>query len=418
MNIKIARLPKRIARFISDNKVFMAAVTAGLAIIIAVSVLIRGSDPAAPGNQTAGTLSADTSVNESESTVANEETQAEDPTIYPEETIEFQLPDIAASYLQTDIYTTIDNNVFMDALLYTGYNIQKHRADGMMWEYVPSASKAGLGYLSNISYGGGCSGYETDSNGRPNITRFEQGNLVCASFVTYVYFNYLPNVAGIDTSALTRPVSSVNAHSFYTAAQDWVAKGYCEYIPFEYEVLGALGNSFIKFTPSREIPIGSLVIFCNPKTSMTAGSHVTIYAGSANGYDWLYHVGNKNGPEFCAVQRMNFGPNARWPIAVITPPNIIRFSPVLEIELVDKAGKPIVGSEFTLKHPASGKEISLGVTDSSGKIIANDLSYGDFELVQTVPAGYSSKTTNHTIQISGVNNSYNKIRIVNTKEKS
>ncbi|MBQ4322725.1 MAG: hypothetical protein IJC19_02160, partial [Clostridia bacterium] len=118
------------------------------------------------------------------------------------------------------------------------------------------------------------------------------------------------------------------------------------------------------------------------------------------------------------IQRMNFGPNARFPIAVITPPNIINITPTLEIELVDKAGNPIVGSEFILKHPTSGKEISLGTTDESGKLVRTDLSYGDFELVQIVPEGYSCQNTTNTIKITGVNNSYNKIRIVNTKLKS
>lgn len=411
MDFNIRKLPKQILRFLSDHKLFIAAAAAVFIATIVAVLLSRGTGP----EQASGAPSPDTSAIESESSVASGETRTEDPTIYPEETITFQVPDIDTSYLQTDIYTTIDNNIFMDSLIYTGYNITKHRADGMMWKYVFSADKAGLGYLSKISYGGGSSGYETDANGKPDIPRFEEGNLVCASFATYVFFNYLPNVAGIDTSALTRPKSSVNAHSFYTAAKDWVEKGYCEYIPFDYKVLGALGSSFIEFTPSQEIPIGSLIIFCNPKTSMTDGSHVAIYAGHKNGYDWLYHVGTKNGPEFCAVQRMNFGPNARWPLAVITPPNNIRFTPVLEIELVDRAGKPISGSEFILKHPTSGKEISLGTTDDAGKLVRTDLSYGDFELVQIVPDGYASKSTTNTIKITGVNNSYNTIRIVNTK---
>lgn len=423
MNIRIAKRYRRILHFLAANKVSIATVAAVLVVTTAVLISVWCKRPDAAEQQPSST---GPSVSESESilatesdpTVATEETEPEEPTLYPEETVEFQLPEKETSYLQTDIYTTIDNNVFMDALLYTGYNITKHRADGMMWDFVPAADKRGLGYLSNISYGSGCTGYETDANGRPNIARFEQGNLVCASFVTYVYFNYLPNVAGIDTSALTKPGYSLSADSFYTAAKDWVAKGYSEYIDFDYDVLGGLGTSFIRFKPSREIPIGSLVIFCNPKTSMYAGSHVTIYAGYANGYDWLYHVGNNNGPEFCAVQRMNFGPNARWPIAVITPPNIVNFTPTLEIELVDKAGKPIVGSEFILKHPTSGKEISLGATDGNGKLVKTDLSYGDFELVQIVPEGYSCQTTTNTIKITGVNNSYNKIRIVNTKIKS
>ena len=406
----------KIFKYIAVHKVSLAMAVAVLVVTAAVVISLWHTGPDTTENHLSDTLSTDPSVTETESTTATEETEA--TVRYPEEIIDFPVSDIAVSYLQTDIFTTIDNNIFMDALIYTGYNITKHRDDGRMWEYIYSADKRGLGYLSNISYGGGCSGYETDDSGRPNIARFEKGNLVCASFVTYVYFNYLPNVAGIDTSALTRPTSSVNAHSFYTAAKDWVEKGYCRYIPFDYKVLGALGSSFIKFTHEEEIPIGSLVVFCNPKTSMSDGSHVAVYAGYKNGYDWLYHVGTANGPEFCAVQRMNFGPNARWPIAVITPPNNIRFTPVLEIELVDKTGAPIPGSEFILKHPTSGKEISLGTTDENGKLVRTDLSYGDFELVQIVPEGYSCQTTSHTIQISGVNNSCNTVRIVNTKEQS
>ena len=418
MGNKTSNYAKRILRFMAVNKFSMITIAVALSLLVAVFTLMRLYDIDITQEHASGSTTATTgtTATESQTTEATEETQ--EATIYPEEIFEFQKPDKAVEYLQTDIYTTIDNNIFMDSLLYTGYNITKHRADGMMWDFVPAADKKGLGYLSKISYGAGCTGYETNEEGKPDIPLFERGDLVCASFVTYVYFNYLPNVAGIDTSSLTRPGKSVSADSFYTAAKDWVAKGYSEYISFDYKVLGALGNSFIRFTPSKEIPIGSLVIFCNPKTSMSAGSHVAIYAGYANGYDWLYHVGNKNGPEFCAVQRMNFGPNARWPIAVITPPNNIRFTPVLEIELVDKAGNPIPGSEFILKHPTSGKEISLGKTDENGKLVRTDLSYGDFELVQVVPEGYSCQNPSNTIQISSVNNSYNTIRIVNTKGKA
>ena len=338
--------------------------------------------------------------------------------MYPEEIVEFQTPDISTEYLQTDIYTTPDNNIFMDAFLYTGYNITKHREDGMMWQYVPASKKAGLGYLSNITYGSGSTGLETDSNGKPDIAYFEKNHLVCASYVSYVYMNYLPNMAGIDISELTLPECSYSADSWYEAAQDWVKKGYSRYISFDYRITGEMGKSFIKFTPSEEIPVGSLVFLFNPKGSRSTASHVTVYAGTANGYNWLYHVGNKNGPEFCSVQRMNFGPDARWPLAVVTPPSNVRFSPVLEIQLVDRNGDPIPGSEFLLKHPTSGKELSLGVTDAEGKIVTTGLSYGDFRLVQTVPEGYSCQITSHDIQITSVNNSYNTVRIVNTKDEA
>ncbi len=411
MNGKIRKITDRLGRFIWDYKFWL--ITLASVLVIAVATVLILDILLNPG-----TLSPEPSVSQTDPAEMLLEATDADAYIYIDEIVEFQVSDIDTQYLQTDIYTTIDNNVFMDALLYTGYNMEKHRADGKMWQFVPAADKASLGYLSKITYGGGSDGYETDDSGKPDIAYFERNYLVCATFVNYVYFNYLPNVAGIDTSALTAPSSRYSANSWYAALRDWVDKGYSEYIEFDYTVLGAIGSSFITFKPSREIPIGSLVVFCNPKTSMTEGSHVAVYAGYANGYDWLYHVGNQNGPEFCAVQRMNFGPNARWPIAIFTPPNNVRISPVLEIELLDRYGKPIAGSEFILKHPTSGKEISLGTTDDSGKIVRTDLSYGDFELVQILPEGYSCENTTNEIQITGVNNSYNTVRIINTKIKS
>ena len=55
----------------------------------------------------------------------------------------------------------IEDNVFMDSLIYTGYNMKKHRADGKMWIYILAKYKRGYGWLSNITYAGGSTGYET-----------------------------------------------------------------------------------------------------------------------------------------------------------------------------------------------------------------------------------------------------------------
>ena len=62
----------------------------------------------------------------------------------------------------------IEDNVFMDSLIYTGYNMKKHRADGKMWQYILAKYKRGYGWLSNITYAGGSSGLET-KNGKPDI---------------------------------------------------------------------------------------------------------------------------------------------------------------------------------------------------------------------------------------------------------
>lgn len=212
----------------------------------------------------------------------------------------------------------IEDNVFMDALLYTGYNMKKHRADGNMWIYILSERKRGLGYLSNITFGGGSSGLETTPQGKPDIAAFERGGLVCASFATYVYFNYLPNVAGIDTSFLTKAERTYNAHSFYTAAKQWVKNGHTYNIGFD---VSRTSYNYIVFKPHEEIPIGSILVFEDDRKHDGRGSHITVYAGYKNGMHWVYQVGTSNGPEMCAVERMLFGPDPQWPLAIFaTPP--------------------------------------------------------------------------------------------------
>lgn len=300
----------------------------------------------------------------------------------------------------------IDDNIFLDALIYTGYNINKHRSDGKMWQYILAANKRGLGYLSNITYAGGSSGYET-SGGKPDIKYFEKHGLVCASYVTYVYFNYLPNVAGIDTSSLPKPTRSTSANDWYLALKQWVNKGYSRKISFTASKTSA---GFINFKPSENIPIGSIIVFCDSKNRSDYGSHVAIYAGYKNNYNWLFHVGNKNGPEFCAVERMNFGHDPQWPIAVITPPSNIRMSATVEVSVTDENGKPVSGVSVSLKNSKSGAKIDLGT--SNGTALTKDgLSYGDYTLSFTVPAGYTADSTEKSLKLTTANNSKNTVSI-------
>ena len=270
-----------------------------------------------------GSLSTNSSTlsgsNSTESIVISE-SEVQLPTATEEPAAESEI--ILESVVEPKEFVQLDleKNPFFDSLVYTGYNIEKHRADGMMWYYLLASQKRDRGWLSNITYAGGSTGYETTSNGAPDISFFEKHGLVCASYVTYVYFNYLPNVAGIDTSELTKPEKSYNANDWYFAAKDWVDKGYSESIEFEASLTNA---GFIDFSTEVEIPIGSIIAFCDSRNKSDYCSHVVIYAGYENDYHWVYHVGNENGPEFCSVQRMHFGPDPQWPIAVITTPDMV-----------------------------------------------------------------------------------------------
>lgn len=308
--------------------------------------------------------------------------------------------------------TDIDNNIFLDALIYTGYNIKKHRADGMMWQYALAKTKRGRGWLSKIGYGGGSSGYET-LNGKPDIKRFERGGLVCASYVTYVYFNYLPNVAGIDTSMLPRPEKSYLADSWYKASKQWLAKGYSRKIGFTASKTGA---GFINFKPNESIPIGSLMLFCDARKKNDVGSHVAIYAGYKNGYNWVFHVGNSNGPEFCAVERMHFGPDPQWPLAVVATPHNIRMAAYLEIKVTDDAGAPVAGVQFTLKNRKNGSTLNLGASGAAGTVSKEGLVYGDYTLNYTVPAGYTVSQASQNVSLTTAGNSTNRVNITLVKK--
>lgn len=310
----------------------------------------------------------------------------------------------------------IEDNVFMDSLIYTGYNMKKHRADGKMWVYILAKYKRGYGWLSNITYAGGSTGYET-KNGKPDIGFFERNGFVCASFATYVYFNYLPNVAGIDTSSLPRPADSKIADSWYKAVQKWVQKGYSRTIDFT--ATRDPSTNYIKFSPKEEIPIGSIIIFRPYSSSRKVGSHVVVYAGYKNGNHWVYHVGTKNGPEMCAVERMLYGPEPQWPMMVVTTPSNIRMAATLEVELKDDSGKPISGVKFSLKNKETGKTIKLGKTDKKGIITKDCLNYGEYTLIQSsVPKGYTAKKTETKIKLTTENNSKNTFKVVNPKIKT
>lgn len=237
-------------------------------------------------------------------------TPAPTPTVTNSPTVDFK-PNSSAD---------INDNVFLDALEYTGYNLAKHRADGNMWVFILGKYKQGLGYLSGLGYDYGKStGYETNAQGKPDIAGFKKrGGLVCASYLTYVYFNYLPNVAGIDTSHLTRPEYPCSAQSWRLAANDWVKKGYSRKISF---TASRYSSGVVKFTPSETIPVGSIVVFkVYGASDSSAARHVTIYAGYAGGYHWLTHVGNERGPEMITIENMGFGSTPEIPVEVITCP--------------------------------------------------------------------------------------------------
>ncbi len=409
-------------KMLNNNKIPVAAVAGMLIVCIvvcAISVNIhkqKGVEPAS-SNTTSTTNSESLSENSESSSTESGKPASSNSSTGSKSTTSKQTTSqskvvVPAAKQKYNTNLNIEDNVFMDSLIYTGYNMKKMRSDGNMWVYILRARKPALGYLSKISYGGGCTGYETTKEGLPDIKRFERGGLVCASYVTYVYFNYLPNVAGIDTSSLTKPEVSHLAHDWYQAVKDWVKKGWSKSVPFEAT---SKPHVLTKFKEKGEMPIGSVIIFreCS-QTKSDHGSHVVVYAGYKNNQHWVYHVGNVNGPEMCTIERMSCGVDPQAPLYVVTPPKNIRFAARAEVTVKDQNGNPVAGAAISLKNSA-GKTISLGTTNASGKVAKDNLSYGKYQLVQTVPAGYTCNEASKSVELVPQNNSLNTFEFINNK---
>ena len=102
-------------------------------------------------------------------------------------------------------------------------------------------------------------------------------------------------------------------------------------------------------------------------------------------------------------------------MAIITTPNNIRFAPALEVTVKDQDGKAMSGVEISAKYTANGSVISLGKTDQNGVVKKEGLSYGEYQITQTVPSGYTSGASSFTISLNTKNNSLNTATFTNNK---
>ena len=417
--------------FIVSHKITSAIILSAVAgitaaVIVVVSILQAPANATLSGNSSIDSIvdassvpavSMDDTSSEEEITSSEEapSSSQETTTSSKVEPVVPQKPVTPNTDFNYNSNMSYDNNVFLDALKYTGY-----KTDPAMWgsygNYVLCSQKRGRGWLSNITYDnyGRSKGYETTANGLPDIHYFEQKGLVCASYVAYVYFNYLPNVAGIDTSMLPKAENPVLANDWYRAAKKWVEQGYSRYINFTANDNGSIYQD-LKLTVNEEIPIGSLIFLTNWYNRTDWSTHVSIYAGKVNGYHWVTHVGNENGPELCAIERMNRLPHPQWMLAIVTPPSNIRFAPELEVIVKDENGKAMKDVEISVKS-ANGTVTNIGKTNANGKVTKEGLSYGKYEVIQKLPSGYTCDASTKTVTLTTKNNSLNTVTFVDKKE--
>ena len=247
------------------------------------------------------------------------------------------------------------DNVYLDALAYTGYNVQAQKDDGTI--FIKTGNSVSSSIRSGIGYGTGPSGLETDASGAPDIARFRANGLCCSSYISYVYYNYLPNVAGIDTSFVPRPANLRSSSAYNTAANGWVQSGKARRISFTQNANGS------RFVPAEEIPIGSLIVFKHAETGSIA--HVAIYAGSYNGQHIVSHVGNERGPEFSTIVGMSKGDYPEAVVQVVVPEFVEAYGSI-EVQKNDTNGKGLAGAYFVATSQKDGTQYLIGPTDAGG----------------------------------------------------
>lgn len=247
------------------------------------------------------------------------------------------MPMSAMAAPNSDIPSEMLDNVFLDALAYIGYDVQAAKNDGSI--FVKYSSSVSSSILSNIGYDQGPSGLETVANSNtatglaPNIAKYESSGLCCASYVSYVYYNYLPNIAGVDTSSNPRPDIPRLAAAYYQQAQKWVSDGTARWINF---TLGSDGS----FQPSEEIPIGALMIYKAGNEDRI--SHVALYAGYYNGKHFVTHVGNERGPEISMVYNSKGG--TQNILVAVAVPQFVEENGAIEVYKKDTDGKQLSGT--------------------------------------------------------------------------
>lgn len=340
------------------------------------------------------------------------------------------LPLTAIAAPASDLPSNMKDSSILRALAYTGYNVQAQKNDGTLYQSSSYGKYAPTSVRSKISYGTGLSGKETVANsstvtGRaPDIAKFEQSGLCCASFVTYYVCNYLPNIEGADTAFITNAINATGMNSqavvtWETALNKLVTQGSIEKI----------GTSKSNVNRSKLTP-GDLIIFGSESNSHI---HIAVYSGTYKGTDFVIHVGNDRGPEILPVDWMaqsgdkSSTPNAYYHL----PEDIYEQTGKIEVNKKDTDGNKLAGAYFTAKSTTdSSKQFVIGPTNSNGYAFVEDVPYGTYKVKESVfPTNYRSygttewtvtldkNSSNGTVTVNAVNEIIpGHIKIVKTSE--
>ncbi len=252
-----------------------------------------------------------------------------------------------------------------ESLTYAGYKTSKHKAMGTYMRDVASGPRTPRSVRSGIRYGGGPSGQETVKNkktvtGRaPNISYFKRSGLCCASFVAYYYLNYLPNIAGVNTTNIKNAIKKSGYAS--RTCEAWAYAGKYMVKKGQATVVDKVPNgSTLRAAHLNKLEIGDLICFRIPSTGRPCG-HVAVYAGKNHEGDHLVaHVGSDEGPVFQTLKRFQNVVNRRDGCAYSV---VYRFKGVTS----SKYDYSATLKSTKIKYTGKALKPSVSVKDATGK---------------------------------------------------
>ena len=326
------------------------------------------------------------------------------------------MPMSAFAAVASDLPEEMVDHSILRALAYTGYNVDKQIADGTLYQYGHYGSRIPTEILSGINYGTSTSGFETVADETtvtglaPNIARYQEYGLCCASFVTYYICNYLPNIEGVDTQFISDAIKATGWNSQAVVTWQKALNGLAD-----DGMIEKIGTSTSNVDRSKLAP-GDIIIFGNAENSHT---HVAIYSGTYNGIDFIIHVGNDRGPEITRVDWMGqAGDKSSYPNAYFhLPDDIFENDGSIEVYKEDTDGNALAGAYFTAVNTETNEKFVIGPTDSTGYAKSEDrIPFGTYTITETVfPTNYraygtttwtetlNADTPNATIKVEAVN---------------
>ena len=328
------------------------------------------------------------------------------------------MPMSAFAAVASDLPDEMADHSILRALAYTGYDVNKQIADGTLYQSGNYGSRTPSSILSGINYGTSTSGFETVADSStvtglaPNIARYQEYGLCCASFVTYYICNYLPNIEGVDTQFITDAIKATGWNSQACVTWQKALNGLADEGKIE-----KIGTSASNVDRSKLTP-GDIVIFGD---SENTHKHVAIYSGTYKGIDFIIHVGNDRGPEISRIDWMgdsSNGDKASYPNAYFhLPEEIFENDGSIEVYKKDTDGNALAGAYFTAVNTETNEKYVIGPTDSKGYAKSEDkIPYGTYSITETVfPTNYraygtttwtktlNSETPNATITVEAVN---------------